>query len=468
MVQFLNIHDLVYPSVFNFPLLEETNIDYGYDDNMFKESLLIDWLQLLANSMIMYIDFRTLSLIHQIQKKYPTHSIVPCFVRLKSLMVKWRSDSQIFDEVLRGGGKRNGVSYSTDEQSLREVFSKYGEVVDVRIITDRETGQSKGFGFITYNTIEEASSAIQALDGQDLHGRRVGVNFANERPRGYGGGYGGGFEGPVRKTSYDGGDGYGNSTYSAPSSGGEYGGNVPGGYGGYGSTYNDGTTSGGYGANNVNYGAAVGGGERNTVNYGSPPGVGGYGGNNTNYGAAVGGGESNTVNYGTPAVGGYGGNNVSYGAADTVNYGSAPGVGGYGGGNNATYGAAVGGGESNSVNYGTAPGVGGYGGGNNANYGAAVGGGDSNFVNYGTAPADGGYGAAVGFGNSTPGSGPSNGFASGPYPGNETGYGIGSSGTGSSFAGGYDKSVGGLGYGESGQENFRSNDHEVDAFAKRG
>ncbi|KAK2441811.1 glycine-rich RNA-binding protein 4, mitochondrial [Trifolium repens] len=336
-----------------------------------------------------------------------------------------------------------GVSYSTDEQSLREVFSKYGEVVDVRIIMNRETGQSKGFGFITYNTVEEASSAIQALDGQDLHGRRVGVNFANERPRGYGDG--GGFDYTVRKNSYGVEGGYGNSTYSAPSSGGGYGGNVPGGYGGdgYGSTYHDGTTSGGYGANNVNYGAAVGGGERNTVNYGSPPGVGGYGGNSTNYGAAVGGGESNTVNYG-----------------------SAPGVGGYGGVNNATYGAAVGGGggESNSVNYGTAPGVGGYGGGNNANYGAAVGGGDSNFVNYGTAPVDGGYGAAAGFGNSTPGSGPSNGFTSSPYPGNETGYGIGGSSTGSSFAGGYDKSRGGLGYGESGQDN----DHEVDAFAKRG
>jgi hypothetical protein len=65
-ISIFNFRDLVYPSVFNFPLLEEANIDYGYDDNMFKESLLIDWLQLLANIMIMYIDFRTLSLIHQV------------------------------------------------------------------------------------------------------------------------------------------------------------------------------------------------------------------------------------------------------------------------------------------------------------------------------------------------------------------------------------------------------------------
>ncbi|XP_058788475.1 glycine-rich RNA-binding protein 3, mitochondrial-like [Vicia villosa] len=318
-----------------------------------------------------------------------------------------------------------GVSYSTDEQSLREVFARYGEVVDVRIIMDRETGRSKGFGFITYNTVEEASSALQALDGQDLHGRRVGVNFANERARGGYGGGDGGFGGSYGNTSYGGGGGvgyqggYGNSPYGAAPSGGGYGdagGNVT---GGYGSTYNDGTTSGGYGGNNANYGAPVSGGESNTLNYGSAPAVGGYGG----------------------------GNNGNYGAADTVNYGSAPGAGGYGGDN-----ASYGGGESNSVNYGSAPGVGGYGSGS-ANYGAAVGGVESNSVNYGSPPVDGGYGAS-----SVAAAGTSNGFTGSQYPGNATGYGSGSLGTGSSFAGGY---------GESGQENFRNDDHEADAFAKR-
>ncbi|CAK8565188.1 unnamed protein product [Lathyrus sativus] len=325
-----------------------------------------------------------------------------------------------------------GVSYSTDEQSLREVFARYGEVVDVRIIMDRETGRSKGFGFITYNTVEEASSAIQALDGQDLHGRRVGVNFANERARGGYGGGDGGFGGSYGNTSYGGGGGagyqggYGNSPYGAAPSGGGYGdagGNVT---GGYGNAYNDGTTSGGYGGNNANYSAPVGSGESNTLNYGSAPAVGGYGG----------------------------GNNGNYGAADTVNYGSAPGVGGYGGGNNASYGGGesnsvnysapgVGGGESNSVNYSSAPGVGGYGSGN-ANYGAAVGGVESNSVNYGKAPVDGGYGGASAAG------GPSNGFAGSQYPGSAAGYGSG-----------------GHGYGESGQENFSNDDHEADAFAKR-
>lgn len=53
-----------------------------------------------------------------------------------------------------------------DDQSLNEAFSKYGEVVEARVIVDRETGRSRGFGFITYTSTEDASSALQALDGQ--------------------------------------------------------------------------------------------------------------------------------------------------------------------------------------------------------------------------------------------------------------------------------------------------------------
>ncbi|XP_019420185.1 PREDICTED: glycine-rich RNA-binding protein 4, mitochondrial-like isoform X2 [Lupinus angustifolius] len=110
-----------------------------------------------------------------------------------------------------------GISYSTDDTSLRESFARYGEVLDAKVIIDRETGRSRGFGFITYATSEDASSAIQGMDGQDLHGRRVRVNYATERERpGFGGG-GGGYGG--------GGGGYGGGSYG----GGGYGG---GGYGG--------------------------------------------------------------------------------------------------------------------------------------------------------------------------------------------------------------------------------------------
>ncbi|XP_024175338.1 glycine-rich RNA-binding protein 3, mitochondrial [Rosa chinensis] len=135
-----------------------------------------------------------------------------------------------------------GVSFQSDEQSLREEFAKYGEVVDVRIITDRDTGRSRGFGFVTYTSSEEASSAIQALDGQELHGRRVRVNYATDRPRTNfgGGGYGGDGGYPRGGGGYGGGGGgYGGGGYG----GGSYGsGNSGGGYGGSGVGYNSGGT----------------------------------------------------------------------------------------------------------------------------------------------------------------------------------------------------------------------------------
>nr|TKS12638.1 hypothetical protein D5086_0000061570 [Populus alba] len=98
-----------------------------------------------------------------------------------------------------------------DDNSLKKAFDKYGNVVEARIIMDRETGRSRGFGFVTYTSSEEAFSAIQALDGQDLYGHRVRVNYATERPQRYGssGGYGtnvGGNQGG-RNATYGGNDG---------------------------------------------------------------------------------------------------------------------------------------------------------------------------------------------------------------------------------------------------------------------
>ncbi|CAH8305473.1 unnamed protein product [Eruca vesicaria subsp. sativa] len=84
-----------------------------------------------------------------------------------------------------------GMEYGMNEDSLREAFSKYGEVVETRVILDRETGRSRGFGFVTFTSAEAASSAIQALDGQDLHGRVVkfgGNPVGNSSQFGVGGG----------------------------------------------------------------------------------------------------------------------------------------------------------------------------------------------------------------------------------------------------------------------------------------
>ncbi|KAI3824089.1 hypothetical protein L1987_05537 [Smallanthus sonchifolius] len=87
-----------------------------------------------------------------------------------------------------------GLAYATDEVGLREAFQQYGEVIDARVITDRDSGRSRGFGFVSYTSADAANSALQDMDGKELHGRRIRVNLAQERPRpsfGGGGGYGG-------------------------------------------------------------------------------------------------------------------------------------------------------------------------------------------------------------------------------------------------------------------------------------
>ncbi|KAH6809069.1 glycine-rich RNA-binding protein 4 [Perilla frutescens var. frutescens] len=95
-----------------------------------------------------------------------------------------------------------GLAYGTDEQSLKEAFASFGEVTEARIINDRDTGRSRGFGFVNFASDESASTALSAMDGQDLDGRNIRVSFAQERaPRSSfnngGGGYnsGGGFRG---------------------------------------------------------------------------------------------------------------------------------------------------------------------------------------------------------------------------------------------------------------------------------
>ncbi|KAK4483339.1 hypothetical protein RD792_010525, partial [Penstemon davidsonii] len=88
-----------------------------------------------------------------------------------------------------------GLSWGTDDQSLRDAFGSFGDVVDARVITDRDTGRSRGFGFVNFSSDEAANSAL-SMDGQELNGRNIRVSVAQERaPRsnfGGGGGYGGG------------------------------------------------------------------------------------------------------------------------------------------------------------------------------------------------------------------------------------------------------------------------------------
>ena len=87
------------------------------------------------------------------------------------------------------------LPYSTTEQQLSELFSQYGTVQSAKVISDRYTGQSRGFGFVEMATSEEAQKAIAALNGSALGGRTLVVNEARpqeKRPYGGGGGGGGG------------------------------------------------------------------------------------------------------------------------------------------------------------------------------------------------------------------------------------------------------------------------------------
>jgi RNA recognition motif-containing protein len=85
------------------------------------------------------------------------------------------------------------LNYRTTPDGLREIFSAHGEVLDVFIGTDRETGRSRGFGFVTMGSKEAGAAAIEALNGKDFEGRALVVNEAQPRaPRPAGGGFGGG------------------------------------------------------------------------------------------------------------------------------------------------------------------------------------------------------------------------------------------------------------------------------------
>jgi len=85
------------------------------------------------------------------------------------------------------------LSFQATTETLRSAFASIGEVVDVHIVTDRESGQSRGFGFVTMGSAQEAQNAIAQLNGTLIEGRPIRVNEAEERqPRGGGGGGRGG------------------------------------------------------------------------------------------------------------------------------------------------------------------------------------------------------------------------------------------------------------------------------------
>ena len=83
------------------------------------------------------------------------------------------------------------LSFETTENDLQDLFEQHGQVSEVKLMMDRMTGKSRGFAFVTMNDNQQASAAMQALNGQNLNGRDLTVNEArprDERPRPHGGG----------------------------------------------------------------------------------------------------------------------------------------------------------------------------------------------------------------------------------------------------------------------------------------
>ncbi len=87
------------------------------------------------------------------------------------------------------------LSYDVQDRDLQQLFAQYGTVSSARVVTDRDTGRSKGFGFVEMSTDEEAEASISALNGHEVGGRALTVNEARpkeDRPSGGGRGFGGG------------------------------------------------------------------------------------------------------------------------------------------------------------------------------------------------------------------------------------------------------------------------------------
>ena len=75
-----------------------------------------------------------------------------------------------------------GLAWKTSDDGLRVAFERFGEIVEAKVITDRETGRSRGFGFITFADDEVAEQAKTEMDGSQLEGRTIKVNDAEQRP----------------------------------------------------------------------------------------------------------------------------------------------------------------------------------------------------------------------------------------------------------------------------------------------
>jgi len=143
-----------------------------------------------------------------------------------------------------------GLAWHTDENALRQKFEEFGAVEEAVVVKDRDTGRSRGFGFVRYGQEADAEAAIAAMNNIEFDGRTIRVDKASERGSGGGGGGGGGFGGGRGGGGYGGGRG-GGGGYGGGRDGGGYSGGGGGYQGGGGGGYSGG---GGYQGGGGGYG----------------------------------------------------------------------------------------------------------------------------------------------------------------------------------------------------------------------
>ena len=123
-----------------------------------------------------------------------------------------------------------GLAWATTSEGLKAAFDACGSIVEAKVVTDRDTGRSRGFGFVTFTDDAGCRKAIETMDGQTIDGRQVRVNEAENKPREGGGGgggrggYGGGGGGGGGRGGYGGGGGGGRGGYGGGGGGGGGGG----------------------------------------------------------------------------------------------------------------------------------------------------------------------------------------------------------------------------------------------------
>jgi len=88
---------------------------------------------------------------------------------------------KIVEDLLRMNIYVGNLSFRTDDEELRETFAEFGDVASAKVVIDRETDRSRGFGFVEMDNADEATAAIEALDGAEVSGRNLRVNEAKPR-----------------------------------------------------------------------------------------------------------------------------------------------------------------------------------------------------------------------------------------------------------------------------------------------